>query len=279
MSITVTQLGAALGAELSGIKLNADLSDSDISDIRNALLEHQVIRIRNQQLDDDALKQLGLRFGELVIHPNLVAVGRHPEVIRICKEPHADGIVGAEWHTDTTCLAKPPMGAILHAIDVPSLGGDTLFANQYMAFDALSVGMQAMLCKMRAVHNDTRVAGPQAALNAQRTVQTREVAWQKTEHVHPVVHTHPETGKRALYVNIAYTRNFENMTQTESAPLLGFLMAHAVRHDFSYRFQWQRGDVLFWDNRCVKHIAMNDYPGYRREMSRVQITGHKPYLA
>ena len=160
-----------------------------------------------------------------------------------------------------------------------SSGGDTLFANQYLAYEALSPAMQTLLLSMRAVHNDTRVAGPKVALNARRSIATREQNWTKIETTHPVVHTHPETGRRALFVNIAYTRRFENMTEAESAPLMNFLFAHAVRPDFSYRFQWQKGDVLFWDNRALKHIALNDYPDERREMIRVQIAGqHRPTL-
>jgi len=279
MSINITRLGAALGADVSGVDLAGDLSKATIKTLRDALLAHQVIRLRNQHLDDAVLKRLGLHFGELIVHPNLVAVGAHPEVIRLCKEPQDSGIVGSEWHTDTTCLKKPPMGAILHALEVPAIGGDTLFANQYMAYEALSPGMQTALCGLRAVHNDTRVAGPKAALNTLRTVKTREAQWHKTETTHPVIHTHPETGRRALYVNIAYTRHFEDMSEEESAPLLNYLLQHAVRPEFTFRFQWQQGDVLFWDNRCLKHIAMNDYPQHRREMIRIQIRGEQPRLA
>lgn len=277
--VNTLPLGTALGAELMGLDLSTPPDAVTVEALRKALRDHHVVRIRGQELDEAALKRLGACFGDLVIHPNLVAAGNHPEVITIRKEPEDSGIIGSEWHTDTTCLEAPPMGAILHAVEVPPMGGDTLFANQHLAYEALSETMRSLLCTLRAVHNDTRVAGPQAGLNSRRTVKTREVAWEKTETVHPVITTHPETGRRALYVNIAYTRHFEGMTEEESQPLLEFLMSHAVRPEFSYRFQWQRGDVLFWDNRCLKHIAMNDYPGHRREMLRVQIAGHRPYLS
>ena len=279
MSLSVTRIGAALGAEVQGVDLGQPLSDEEVTALRGALAEHLVLRIRGQNLDAARLKRFGEQMGPLFIHPNLVAQGAHPEVITIRKEPGDSNVIGAEWHTDTTCMDHPPLGAILHALEVPALGGDTLFANQYLAYEALSPAMQALLLDLNAVHNDSRVAGPQAALNSRRSVQTREQNWTKIETVHPVVHTHPETGRRALYVNIAYTRHFENMTEAESAPLLEFLFAHAVRPEFSFRFQWQRGDVLIWDNRALKHIAMNDYPGERREMIRVQLaSAHRPAL-
>ena len=279
MSMTVTRLGRALGAHVSGIDLGQPLSASEVAGLRQALNQNLVVRVRRQELGAAQLKHLGEYFGPLFIHPNLVAKGNIPEVISIIKEPDATNVVGGEWHTDTTCMEYPPLGTILHAIDVPAIGGDTLFSNQYLAYEALSPAMKTLLLDMRAVHNDTRVAGPQVALNARRSVATREQNWTKIETTHPVVHTHPETGQRALFVNIAYTRRFENMTEEESAPLMNFLLNHAVRPEFSYRFQWQPGDVLFWDNRALKHIALNDYPGERREMIRVQIAGqHQPSL-
>lgn len=279
MSMTVTRLGRALAAEVSGIDLSRPLATTQVSALREALNEHLVLRVRAQRLDALALKRLGESFGPLFVHPNLVAKGEYPEVIDIVKEPDATNVVGGEWHTDTTCMEYPPLGAILHALEVPTLGGDTLFANQYLAYEALSPAMQALLLGLRAVHNDTRVAGPAVALNARRSVATREQNWTRIETTHPVVHTHPETGRRALFVNIAYTRRFEHMSEAESAPLMNFLFAHAVRPEFTYRVEWQRGDVIFWDNRALKHIALNDYPGERRAMIRVQIAGqHRPAL-
>jgi taurine dioxygenase len=278
MSIEVEPLAGALGAVVHGVDLAAGPDDRDIAQIRAALLRHLVLQFHDQRLRASALHALGRRFGELVVHPNLVAEGSYPEVITIRKEPADRSIIGAEWHTDTTCLAAPPMGAILSAVDVPEVGGDTLFANQYLAFETLSAGMQRLLLGLRAVHDDTRVAGPRAGLNASRSSKTREEAWCKTEALHPVVRTHPETGRRALYVNIAYTRRFEDMSEAESAPLLAFLYAHATRPEFTCRLRWRPGTVVMWDNRCLVHMALNDYPGRRREMIRVQIQGDVPYV-
>lgn len=276
-AIRVTPIGGSVGALVEGVELVRDDDASTTTRLRQALLDHQVIFFRDQSMTPGQLMTVGRRFGELIVHPNLIAQGEHPEVITIRREPGDSRIVGAEWHTDTTCLERPPMGAMLHALEVPPIGGDTLFANQYLAFETLSAGMQRMLCGLNAVHNDTRVAGPNIDANQGRSVQVRDdETWQKTEHVHPVVITHPETGRRALYVNIAYTRRFEGMTEAESAPLLEQLYAHATRPEFTCRFTWETGSVAFWDNRCLCHIAINDARSGRRVMQRVQIQGDRP---
>ncbi|MCB1741788.1 MAG: TauD/TfdA family dioxygenase [Gammaproteobacteria bacterium] len=278
MSLHIEPIAGALGAEVSGLDLAAPLDPARLQDLRQALLDHQVLIVRDQDLQPAALRDLGRRFGDLVIHPNLIAEGEFPEVITIRKTPKDRAVVGGEWHTDTTCLANPPMGAILHARILPPVGGDTLFASQYLAYETLSDGMKRMLEGLRAVHNDTRVAGPGARLNARRASKVREDdAWRPTESLHPVIRTHPETGRRSLFVNIAYTRRFENMTEAESEPLLEYLYAHATRPEFTCRIRWSPGAVVFWDNRCLMHIALNDYPGHTREMIRVQIVGDRPH--
>jgi taurine dioxygenase len=274
--LEIEPLSPAVGAVIRGVEL-ASADEATVAAIRRVLLDHLVVFFEDQALNPEELMRLGQGFGDLFVHPNLRAVGKYPEVIAIRRESGDKSIVGAEWHTDTTCMEMPPMGAILHAEQVPPTGGDTLFANQYLAYEALSEGMQTMLGQLRAVHNDTRVAGPQVQLNAKRSTATREDDhWVKTETTHPVVRVHPETGRRGLFVNIAYTRRFEGMTEAESAPLLDYLFAHAVRPEFTCRFAWKPGSVAFWDNRCVKHLAVNDIVGHARVMKRVQITGDKP---
>jgi taurine dioxygenase len=169
-------------------------------------------------------------------------------------------------------MAKPPMGAILYAIEVPPYGGDTLFANQYRAYEALSDGMKRLLTGLRAIHSDRLVAGPNANANAGRTTKARDDdAWRETVNTHPIVATHPETGRPVLFVNYSYTVGIEGLTDEESRPLLDFLMEHGHRPEFTCRFRWTRGAVAFWDNRCVKHLAINDAGPYRRLMRRVQI--------
>jgi taurine dioxygenase len=276
--IDVAPIAGALGAEVTGADIATELADEVVADIRQALLDHQVIFFRDQSLSEEALMAFGRRFGDLLLHPNLLKAGPHPEVIHIRKEPTDTRVVGEDWHADTTCLDTPPMGGILYALETPPAGGDTLFASQSLAYEALSDGMRAMLDGMNAVHNDTRVAGPNVGVNKGRSSGVRDDdEWRPTESVHPVVRTHPETGRKGLFVNISYTRRFEGMTEAESAPLLQFLYDHASRPEFTCRFNWKPGSVTFWDNRCVNHIAVNDYYGHRRDMRRVQVVGDRPY--
>jgi len=197
--------------------------------------------------------------------------------VRIRRMPGDTQIVGEDWHADTTCMPQPPSGAVLYGVDVPPYGGDTLFANQYLAYESLSDGMKALLSRLTAVHSDITVAGPQAARNRHRTNKVREDSdWRETVSEHPVVRTHPETGRKALFVNKSYTQRFSGMTTEESAPLLGFLLQHAARPEFTCRFRWERGSVAVWDNRCTLHIAVNDVWKFPRLMHRVQMCGERP---
>ena len=272
---TATPLSGSVGAVLEGIDISRDLGADEIAEIRHAWLDHQVIFFRGQHLNDERLMKFGRYFGDLYLHPNLAKKGPNPEVIHVVKEPDATRVVGAEWHTDTGHVECPPMGAILHALEVPPQGGDTLFANQYLAYETLSDGLKAALDGLKAVHDDSRVAGPNA--NKGRSTQTRDDEdWQPTVNAHPVVRTHPETGRKALYVNIASAHYFKGMTREESAPLLRYLFDHATRPELTCRFNWEPGSVAFWDNRCLKHIAVNDYHGHRRDMRRVQLAGDRP---
>jgi taurine dioxygenase len=174
-------------------------------------------------------------------------------------------------------MPDPPMGAILYAVEVPPYGGDTFFANQYLAYDLLSDGMKRLIANLRAVHTDRRVAGPQSGQNAQRSTKVREGAdWHETISLHPVVRTHPETGRKLLFINQSYTVGFEDMTEDESRPLLNFLLEAGHRPEITCRFRWRPGSVAFWDNRCTKHLALNDAGNFKRHMRRVQIAGDKP---
>jgi taurine dioxygenase len=276
MPIEVRPITGALGAEIHGVDLGADLDAASVAAIRRALLDHCVVFFRDQRLDAAQQKALARRFGEIFVHPNYATVVADPEIIEIRREPGDARIVGEEWHTDTTMMAEPPMGAILYAIDVPPYGGDTLFASQYLAYEALSDGMKRLLEGLRAVHSDRKVAGPQAGMNAYRATKVREEGWEETVSTHPVVRTHPETGRKLLFVNHSYTLRFDGMTEAESAPLLGYLLEHGHRPEFTCRFRWANGSVAFWDNRCVKHLAVHDAGRFRRIMRRVQIAGDKP---
>ncbi len=272
---TVQPLSGSVGAILDGMDISRDLSTEEVAEIRRAWHEHLVIFFRNQTLSVERLMAFGRRFGDLYIHPNLAKKGSHPEVIHVVKEPEATRVVGAEWHTDTGHVECPPMGAIMYALELPPKGSDTLFANQYLAYETLSDGLKSMLDGVKAIHDDSRVAGLNA--NMGRSTATRDDDdWRPTANAHPVVRTHPETGRKALYVNVASAHHFEGMTREESAPLLQYLFKHATLPEFTCRFRWEPGSVAFWDNRCLKHIAVNDYHGYRRDMRRVQLAGDRP---
>jgi len=275
--LEIQPIAGALGAELYGVDLGADLDDATIAEIRHALLDHGVIFFRDQEFDAAQHKALARRFGTIFIHPNYYGLQVDPEILEIRREPGDTKVVGEDWHADTTMMAEPPMGAILYALEVPPYGGDTLFANQYLAYESLSDGMKRMLGGLRAVHSDRMVAGP-AVNHAGRSTKARADAdWRETVNVHPVVRTHPETKRKLLYVNYSYTVGFDGMTEEESRPLLTYLMEHGNRPEFTCRFRWTKGAVAFWDNRCVKHLAVNDAQPFRRVMRRVQIAGDKPY--
>jgi taurine dioxygenase len=275
--IRVSPISGALGAEVSGVDFASGLSDAQVADVRDALLDHGVIFFHDQDFDVAAHKRLARQFGEIFIHPFFVT--QDPEVVTIAREPGDTRIVGEDWHSDTTMMPEPPMGAILAALEVPEYGGDTVFANQYLAYDALSDGMKKMLAELRAVHSDRMVAGPAAAARSDnRTTKARTgPQWSETQTTHPVVRTHPETGRKTLFVNHSYTVGFESMTAAESKPLLDWLMDWGHRPEFTCRFHWRQGSVAFWDNRCTKHIAVDDVHNARRVMRRIQIAGDKPY--
>jgi taurine dioxygenase len=275
--LDVRPIAGACGAEVHGVDLSQNLSDATIAGIRQALLDHCVIFFRDQEIDVAQHKAFTRRFGQIFVHPNYKGVGADDEVVVIRREPGDKKIVGEEWHADTTMVAEPPMGAILYAIEVPPYGGDTMFASQYAAYDALSDGMKKMLSGLRAYHSDRKVAGPQANMNAFRATKVREDdSWRETVSLHPVVVTHPETGRKLLYVNHSYTYAFEGMTEAESQPLLDYLKDHGHRLEFTCRFRWEKGSVAFWDNRVCKHLAVHDSHRVTRHMRRIQIAGTRP---
>jgi len=276
--LDVRPLSGAGGAEIFGVDVAQDLDDDTVRDIRDALNEHCVVFFRDQQIDVARHKAFARKFGPLFIHPNYGTTGDDPEVVMVRREPGDAGHIGEDWHTDTTMVAEPPMGAILYGIDVPPYGGDTMFANQYLAYDALSPTMRKMLEGLRGVHSDITEAGPLAGKkNKSRSTKHRDdAAWQETRNTHPIVRTNRETGRRCLFVNAANTIGIEGMTEAESKALLGFLLEHGNRPEFTFRFRWQKGSIAFWDNRSTRHIALGDTGPFPRLMRRIQIGGDKP---
>jgi len=275
--IEVRPLAGALGAEIFGVDLRREIDRDTVAEIHRAHLEYLVIFFRDQRISDDDLARFGRCFGELApLPPHRQFPGKFPELLVIDKKPSDKMVFGWEWHSDTTHLEVPSLGSVLLGKIVPPVGGDTLFANQYMAYDTLSERMKQTLAKLRARHTNGRIL---MSLERDGVLPQGEPETQKhaTAHaVHPVVRTHPETGRKALFVNEMHTERFEDMSFEESQPLLQFLYRHSTRPEFTCRFRWQEGSIAFWDNRCCQHLALNDYPGQRRLMHRVQIRGTRP---
>jgi taurine dioxygenase len=270
--LTIRKVAGALGAELGGVDLSGPLDSDTIAAIRAALNAHQVIFFRNQSLTPDQQLAFGRRFGPLNIHPYVAGMADHPEVMEIIKEPSDKLNFGGGWHSDMSFLETPSIGSILYAVETPEFGGDTLFASQAAAYDALSEGLKATLEGLRAVHSAGREYSAKGASAQKRaSMQVAEAEGLAGEFIHPVVKVHPETGRKALYVNPAFTMRFDGWTRRESRALLDYLLEHSRQEAFTCRFSWRDGSMAFWDNRQVWHYALNDYPGQRRHMRRVTV--------
>src|SRR5947208_14400036 len=273
--ISVQPVAGALGAEISGVDLAKDLSDDTVAAIRRAWLQHLVIFFRDQDLSPAEFLAFARRFGEPIEYPFVKGLDEFPEIIPVLKLENEKINFGGSWPSDTPYLDVPPMASMLVAREVPPAGGDTEFANMYLAYETLSSGMRRVLDGLVAVNSS-------AAADVSRTREDRikdsARADAKREYVatHPGVRVHPETGRRALYVNVAHTVRFEGMTGEESAPILKYLYAHQTRPEFTCRFRWRPGSLAMWDNRCAQHNAINDYQGHRRLLHRITLAGDKP---
>jgi taurine dioxygenase len=271
-SLTIRRVAGALGAEIGGVNLAQSLADSTIAEIRAALVEHQVIFFRDQHLTPAQQAAFGARFGPLNIHPYVAGMPDHPEVMEIIKEPSDRSNFGGGWHSDMSFLETPAIGSILYAVEIPAFGGDTLFASQAAAYDALSIGLRKTLDGLNAVHSASREYSAQGHSAQKRSsMSVVEADGHVGEYVHPMVLVHPESGRKALYVNPAFTLRIEGWKTRESRALLDYLFDHCRHEGFTVRFAWTPGSVAFWDNRSVWHFALNDYPGQRRHMRRVTV--------
>jgi len=274
-SLEVHPLAGAIGAEISGVDLGGEVDGDTIRAIRHAWLDHLVIFFRGQSLPPARFLALARRFGEPVEYPFVKGIEECPLITPVVKLAHERVNFGGLWHSDTAYLEIPPMGTMLIAREVPPYGGDTLFANMYLAYETLSAGMRELLDGLVAVNSSAKADVTKTREDRMRE-GAREDARAHYEAEHPVVRTHPETGRKALYVNGGHTVRFRGMTEEESGPLLGFLFAHQARPEFTCRFRWEEGSLAFWDNRCAQHNPINDYHGFRRVMHRVTLAGDRP---
>jgi taurine dioxygenase len=274
VTIDVAPIAGALGAEIRGVDLARDLGDDVVHEIRDAWLEHLVVFFRDQTLDPAAFLAFARRLGEPIEYPFVRGIDDFPEIIAVTKLPHETVNFGGIWHSDTVYLERPPMATMLVAREVPPYGGDTMYANMYAAFEALSPVLQELLEGLTAVNSS-------ALADVSKTREDRirdggQEAEKEFISEHPVVRTHPETGRKALYVNVAHTARFRGMTEEESRPLLRYLFEHSVRPEFTCRFRWEVGSLALWDNRCAMHNPVNDYHGHTRRMHRITLAGDVP---
>lgn len=273
-SISVRPIAGALGAEISGIDLTTTLDDDAVAEIRRAWLEHLVVFFRDQGIGLDEFLAFARRIGDPVEYPFVKGIDGYPEIIEVSKLPDETVNFGGIWHSDTVYLERPPMATMLVAREVPPQGGDTMWANMYAAYDALSPGLRRVLDGLRAVNSSALADVSKTREDRMRDAGTQEDREYVSEH--PVVRTHPETGRKALYVNVAHTARFVDMTEEESRPLLQYLFEHSVRPEFTCRFRWQVGSLALWDNRCAMHNPINDYHGHKRRMHRITLAGDTP---
>jgi taurine dioxygenase len=274
-TLEVKRLSGALGAELHGIDLAEELSPETVAQIRAAWLEHLVIFFRDQPLTPERLIALASSFGQPVEYPFVKGLDGFPCITPVVKLEHETVNFGGVWHSDTTYLERPPMATMLLAHEVPPYGGDTLFANQYLAYESLSDGLKRVLDGLLGVGTSAKADVTRTREDRVRSDGRADAAGEYVAR-HPVVRTHPETGRKARYVNRAHTIRFEGWTEAESVPLLEFLFDHQVRPEFTCRFAWRPGSLALWDNRCTLHNPVNDYHGHRRVMHRVTLAGDAP---
>lgn len=272
IAFDVRPLTGGLGAEIFGIDLAQPLDGEGFRAINQVLLDHGVIFFRDQNITPAQQMAFAQHWGSVHLHPHMACLPEQPGVIEILKKETDTTVFGQNWHTDQMFTPTPARVTLLYAKEVPPVGGDTMYANLYMAYDTLSDGMKAVIGGLRTVNLYNKKKKRPAAMTPTAPEQDPEPV------EHPLVRTHPETGKKALYLcNPGITRHIVGMTEEESTPLLKYLLDHATRPEFTCRFRWQVGSLAVWDNRRTLHYPVNDYYGYRRVMHRITIEGEQTY--
>jgi taurine dioxygenase len=271
--IEVRPLAGALGAEVVGVDMARALDDEVVGEVRQAFLDHLVIFLRDQKVTPQQQVAFARRFGEPMEYPQLRGLPEAPLITPVVKLEHERNNFGGIWHSDTTYLAEPPMGSMLMALEVPPYGGDTMFANQYLAYEHLSDGLKKTLDGLVGISSSAKA---EVSKTREDQMKAAGAALKVLTGEHPIVRTHPETGRKALYTSDAHTASIKGWTEKESLPLLKFLWDHQTKPEFTCRFRWQPGSLAFWDNRCAMHNPINDYHGFRRVMHRVTLKGDVP---
>ena len=271
--ININQITGNIGVEIQGVDLSKKVPDSLFNEIRDAFVENGLIFFRDQNLTPEEHIRFAKQWGKININRFFAKVDGYDQIAEVRKEPAQEGNIGGEWHTDHSYDQIPALGSILLAKETPRNGGDTLFASMYKAYESLSNGMKETLEGLNAIHSSRHVFGIDSGYSklSKGRIKSPELATQDA--IHPVIITHPESKKKALYVNSTFTLRFDGWTAEESKPLLNYLYDHAANEENITRFQWTPGSIAFWDNRCTWHNALNDYHGERRLMHRITIEG------
>jgi taurine dioxygenase len=285
--IEVKPIAGALGAEIAGVDLGT-LDDETFEEIEAAWLEHLVVFFRSQAITPEQQVAFARRFGDIHYHPFMKGMEEHPEILEILKEEGDTKAFGEVWHTDQMFNPRPAKATILYAKETPNAGGDTLFANMYLAYETLSDPMKDMLKSVKTwnvgdrktlAQNGPMASAPRAGRyvgNENMAAKVRDPGDVQTQTAHPLVRTHPQTGRKTLYIG-NHTQTLDGFQRVEARPILDFLMTHAIQPEFTCRFRWEPGSLAIWDNRCTQHRALNDYPGKRRRMHRITIAGDAPF--
>ncbi len=271
----IKRIAGALGAEIIGLDLTQSPSSDLTKEVREVFLKNSVIFLRNQRLTSKQFMNCATAMGEPIQYPFVKGFDDFPQIIEVKKLEHEKVNFGGVWHSDTTYLEKPPMGSMLLSKEIPPYGGDTLFACQYAAYESLSDTMQRLLEGLQGINSSAKA-------DVSKTREDRiksdgnESLPKSFSSSHPMVRTHPETGRKALFINTAHTTGIEGLTDKESASLLSFLFEHQVKPEFTCRWVWESDALAFWDNRCAQHNPINDYHGFRRVLHRITLQGDKP---
>jgi taurine dioxygenase len=273
-TITATPLTGALGAEVRGVDLSRPLSAESVAELRALWLQHLVLFFRDQPIESAEYQAFAERFGTPMEYPFLKGLDGFPCITQVIKRETETVNFGGVWHSDTTYLERPPTATFLLARQVPPVGGDTMFANMYLAYETLSAGMKRLIDPLVAISTSGKAEISNTREDRIKELGRGEVKEMAAEH--PVVRTHPETGRKALYVNPAHTLRFKDMSEAESAGLLDYLYKHQTRPEHVCRFRWTAGAMALWDNRCAQHYPVNDYHGHLRVMHRITLEGDRP---